>query len=680
MPCPPSDLDVPIYGLGDGQFLVDDSEVDCEALFSMRTLSSGSFSMLNMESEESSEVIRNYQKFMGQAFGLIDTNSPAANDTNLYNVCVSFPSATNTLSILQILPYGTDAVVIKASHFDYSSETGRDFALLVCDDAAKPVWKNIDFAGASDAEDGWLVQGTVPNWQVSDPMYFLVTNLNHSYNAFFRAIPYGGPQVQMSGPVPDSVVSNTIAIYADITDLSGVANEQFNVTVDGDPSRFALGASNTISLNTKYNPAGVCSVYLKVANHASVYESTNVLADNAKLFFQGTASLPLDFENDTYLVYSGDNASPIVGEIYSLFSIDKAQEIEASISDPSDGHLMAYYHGNVPYAATVQIPWNFTETDGVTPYTNDTYVVTFTAFDPTTITITNKIDRHGVRKAAGCILTYEEEDPTLSGGPYLNAKASTWVTSLAGGYESLYWSDWASLTQYDPADIGPNRDNPPYEFPYALTSASEPTWATKVCTALTNLAYSDFGYYMGHANGTELGGGPAGSSYMTSYLPSSYVKEFTQAREANPDWRMRKVAMWACYTDSFYESTAGGTLPRWQQAFGIRETREQTFSFNTKNVGLFFHGGLPQSGYSGTFGGTSVEVAVNFDDIWVTGPTPYPGACDPTYAFVWVVNVAEGMSPEMLKGDPACIGFAYLPYTGIYDGELVTNNVTHIKR
>jgi hypothetical protein len=69
-----------------------------------------------------------------------------------------------------------------------------------------------------------------------------------------------------------------------------------------------------------------------------------------------------------------------------------------------------------------------------------------------------------------------------------------------------------------------------------------------------------------------------------------------------------------------------------------------------------------------------------FDDLWVTGPNPYPGACDPTYAFSWVLNQIEGISPQVLKGKPAWIGFGYLPYTGIYDGELLTNNVDHISR
>lgn len=185
---------------------------------------------------------------------------------------------------------------------------------------------------------------------------------------------------------------------------------------------------------------------------------------------------------------------------------------------------------------------------------------------------------------------------------------------------------------------------------------------------------------MGHGNGTELAGGPPGSKFVNSYMPSTLIREFVLAQNAWPNWLMRKVALWACYTDSFYESTAEGTIPSWQKAFGIRNTHQQTTSMITKNVGLFFSGELPQGGYSGTLGGTSVEAAVDFDDLWVNGPNPVPGSCDPTYAFSWVLNVTEGLSPEILKGKPLWIGFGYLPYSGVYDGELITNNVSHIKR
>src|SRR5262249_18260367 len=84
---------------------------------------------------------RNGFKFMDQVFLRVDTNDAAANDAALYNACSAFPASTNNQPDLQIRNYGTNALLIKASHFDYSAETDRDFALLVCDKAETPLWK-----------------------------------------------------------------------------------------------------------------------------------------------------------------------------------------------------------------------------------------------------------------------------------------------------------------------------------------------------------------------------------------------------------------------------------------------------------------------------------------------------------------------------------------------------------
>jgi hypothetical protein len=203
-------------------------------------------------------------------------------------------------------------------------------------------------------------------------------------------------------------------------------------------------------------------------------------------------------------------------------------------------------------------------------------------------------------------------------------------------------------------------------------------WAVETCHSLTNIAFSDFGYYMGHGNGVGLGGGPRGSTFVTGYLDTTTVYPFVHTPV--PNWRLRKVALWACYTDPTPDLTAHGTIKSWQETFGIRGTTEQRMSMMSKNVGLFFTGELPQGGISGTSSGTSSEVAALFDDLWITGPYPFPGACEPTYSFEWVFRQVSGMCPEINKGLPAWIGFGYLPYTGIYDGELVTNNISHINR
>ena len=79
------------------------------------------------------------------------------------------------------------------------------------------------------------------------------------------------------------------------------------------------------------------------------------------------------------------------------------------------------------------------------------------------------------------------------------------------------------------------------------------------------------------------------------------------------------------------------------------------------------------------YGGTSVEVAADFDELWVAGPEQYTGGCDPTYSFAWALRQVRGMSPQMEKGKPVMIGFPYLPFAGAYDSELLINNLSHVK-
>jgi hypothetical protein len=540
--------------------------------------------------------------------------------------------------------------------------------------------EEFDFQGASDAEDGWLVQGMIPNWQVTDPMYFLVSNIAKDCNAFFKAIPYGGPVVVLSGPQPYDTVSNTITFEVSIQDLTGVTNDTFNITVDDFPARYSLSPTNTFTLNTKYNPAGPCTVYLEVVNKASVYDLTNAPADQ-KNIFSGTGSMPLDFENDTYLLFQGDYASPDQGTNSMFFVIDKAQNIEATVRDPRDGHTLAHYAGYVPFAATVEIDWNFTETNGA-PYTNDTYAVQFIAYDPTELNFTNKIDGTGVRPAGGCILTYEEEDPAVA--PYLNSEADKWVSDgLATGlYKTLYDGDPFSLPQYQVSDIGPNRDNPSWwwTMPLVLTKGSEQNWINLTCYSLSNGVFSDFNYCQGHSVATGLGGGPRGTTWVVDWLDSQGIKNWvTRAigfTNSGRDWRMRKVNLWACNTTTPDWVEHLQTLP---DAFGIRPTRIQNTTKCKKNVGLFFEGDLPFGFYSGTTGGTVAEMATAFDTLWVCGPTPWPGACDPTYAFSWALRQIRNMNPEIEKGKPVRIGFGFLPYTGIYDADIAAGDTSHVK-
>ncbi|HWX22436.1 MAG TPA: hypothetical protein VN578_21250 [Candidatus Binatia bacterium] len=672
--------DAPIYALPNGQFLVDATQVTRSQASAASIPLPGGGGNGGGNPPPPPPDIANYGKFMHQIFSIVDTNHAAANDTNIYNACLSFPDDTNTAPALQIERYGTNAVLIKASHFDYSAETDRDFALLICDKVETPTWKSIDLFGhSSDTQDGWLIQGLVSNWKVTDPMFLMVSNLNPSYSGFFRTIPYGGPQLALTGPAQYDTVSNTIAIQATVSDLSGTTNQQLATTVYGAPARYTVTSNNVINIDTRYAPSGIQQIEVLVANQtALVYDPQNPPSD-IKTAYATTQTLPLDFENGTYVLFASDMCSPSVGTNYVIFVIDQGQNVTATIKDPSTGRTVKTLAGYVPYPVQLLIPWDFKETNG-TPYTNDTYTVTFTAFAAgTTLTVTNQIQRSGVRPAAGNIVTYEDEDPSDPTGRYLDTEAGKYIVSLEIAlYEALYYWDFASGTQYSPSDIGTYRDNPPWTgFPYVLTHGNEQSWASETCYALTNLAFSDFGFYMGHGNGTGIGGGPAGTSWVGPYMPSSTIASFVRGC-GSQNWRMRKVVLWACYTDSPAATTAQGTLISWANAFGITATSLQRSSMMAKDVGLFFGGELPQGGYSGTLGGTAPEVATIFDDLWVTGGNPTPGGGDPTYAFGWAVDTIRSICPEINRGFPTWIGFGYLPYTANFDAEIVTNNISGI--
>jgi hypothetical protein len=337
--------------------------------------------------------IRNYAKYSQQVFSLLDTNSVLndGNDTNLYNACAATTGPTNSLAWLTVVPYGANAVIIRADNFDYS-QTNVDLALLVCDKVETPTWKAIDFSGASDAQDGWLVQGTVPYSQVASTMFMLVTNINTTYNAFFRVMPYDGPQVVITGTnQPYDTVSNLITLTAQIYDLSGATNEGFLVDVNGDPA--SIGSSltnNTVTLDTKYNPNGLNNVDLTVQGFATVYGYTTNAPGDMKLLFRSATSIPLDFENVNYLLFQSAFADRDIGTNAILFVCNKEEDITCTISDPSN-NVVASYGGHTPGPVTVEIDWNFTEADGVTPYSNSTYIVHFVASDPDDFLFPNQI-------------------------------------------------------------------------------------------------------------------------------------------------------------------------------------------------------------------------------------------------------------------------------------------------
>lgn len=579
-------------------------------------------------------------------------------------------------SNLQIKRYGTNCAVIKANHFDYSSETTRDFALLICDKVETPIWKSINLTGPN-TNDGWLVQGTVPNYQVKDPMFLVVSNMTSLYSAFFRAIPYSGPQVQLTGKQPNAVVSNTIVLTAAITDLSGVTNEQFQVTVNGVPARSSFAAGNAINIDTRYHPSGDEIVYLNAFNTGLRVNDPANPPDKAKLSFSTLASLPLDFENSTYVGFASDMCSPDVGTNNMIFYVNKAQQITATISNPTNGQTLASYGGYMPYAGNVQISWNFTQSDGRTAYGGDSYAVSFNALGsgPTTLKITNTIDRVGVRAGAGTLLTYQWEDPDYPGadGHWLNDQSDNYIKStLVGLYNNLY-QNW-SLTQYYSWMVGSNRNRGDC-YPRDSWSLN---WEN-ILRNLTNSYYSDLTLGPAHGSGAEIGGGE-GSFLAGTFTPFD-LKRYVMGVGGN-NWRLRKACLWTCYSgDISLASGKGYYNTYWADACGIRPGVQQLNSYMRKNCGLFLIGQINQRGFAGGNGQISAaQVEEMCDQIWVCGKNMYPGGCDPTYSFEFAVNATRGMYyPELEQAGPWLNGYKYMIYASVYDDLLMVGNTSLVQ-
>jgi hypothetical protein len=621
--------------------------------------------------------IRNYAKYGAQIFSLLDTNDLAlGTDTNLYNACAAMPVDTNTIPMLFIQPYGQNAVIIRADNFDYS-QTNTDFALLVCDNVATPTWKAIDFGGASDAQDGWLVQGTVPNWKVSGTMFMLVTNINLAYPVFFRAIPYSGPQVAITGTnQPYDTVSNIITLTTQIYDLSGTTNEQFSVNIDGFPCRYSLSTSNTFSMDTPYYPNGACNVYLEVLNRAGVGDPANPPATDTPLYFKGLNSIPLDFENDTYLLFQSDYASPDIGTNYIEFVINKPQDCAAIITDPANGNVVFAATNYFSSPGAIAIPWNFTEADGMTSYTNTSYAVQIIAFDPQTFNFTNSIDFAGVRHGAGTFLAYEDEDPSTTAGYYLNNQAETWTATEQELFNDIYQT--FSFTQYTPGQVGDNRNFSATGHQSSLT----PAWETFLKPAITNTfatnacTYSDITIAQAHGSGSTIGG--ANALFTNDFNSLDLGLWVTTPK---PNWRLRKAAFWACYSSSYKGFQSMTTpYPGFPDACGIRPQGLQEISYMRKNCGLFFNGLLPQGGYGGNSSVVAAQVAEALDQIWVCGANAYPGGCDPTYSWRFAINATRGQfNPQMDSAGPLLFGLGQMIYTSVYDDELLMLNYSDVK-
>jgi hypothetical protein len=681
-PLPGNPNGLSLWPLGDGTCLLDDRQYDysvpsgihAQTMSAMDLPSPGDGGYSDNLYTNTPPDISNYSKFISQAFSVIDTNDAAANNPALYNVCLAFGNDTNTNPVLQIKPLGQGTLVMKASHFNYSGES-RNFCVVVCDKLNTPLYKAMDlYAPSNNVENGgWLVQGSVAPWQVADPMYLVVSNISMVYNGFFRVIPYDGPVVAWSGATPYQTVSNLVTVQASVTDLSGVTSENWSVNIDGASGRYTLGAGNTFTFDTKYNPNGSENINLTVGNQARIFD-TNNLPDNAQIFFTGGGSIPLDFENGQYLAFASDWCPLEAGTNYIYYYLSTNQPIACTISSPVNGRVVATYSGNAP-AGYVAIPWNMTEADGVTPYSNDTYVVTFTAYDPETWVSTNSLDKGGnIRVPAGCFLTYEWEDPSTPAGNFLDQHADTAIAgNLLYLYQDIY--DQFGLTEYDTSMVGPNRDWAQC-MPY---NAAYKTFNGIMQYGMTNSDwFSELTLAQAHGSGPTIGGG----SYLHDVV---WVQDFAKyvARCKTPhNWRLRKACLFTCYNaDLDATLSVDGSYVSWPAACGIRPAGFQQTSLTYKNCGLFFVGLLPQGFINVELLQTqgTADVAEFCDQVWVCGANEWPGACDPTYSFQFAVQATMGIYPDLAKAKPALAGFPLCVYDAWQDEALRNLNTSGVK-
>lgn len=606
---------------------------------------------------------------------------------------------------LTIRPYGPNAVVIRADNFDYS-QTNANFALLVCDKVNTPIWKAIDFNGASDAQDGWLVQGLVYQANVTSPMFFLVTNLNTSYNAFFTAIPYNGPQVAIVGTnQPFDVVSNTITLTTQIYDLSGTTNEHFDLDVNGNTAHASF-SNNAIAIDTKYNPNGqaygIDNVDLTVEGFPNVASLSSNATGNLQLIYNSATSIPLDFENVNYLLFQSALSEETMGTNYIEFYLGEPETCGATITDPATGKVVFAATNSFLSSGIVELAWNYTEADGVTPYSNSTYLVHFTASDPDTFNFQNWIDPgNEIRPAAGVFITYEQEDENDwiygQGNIFVNQQANTWLDqTLKFFYQDIYGGE---LTGYSTSDVGINR-NYVQCVPQTLgnqywTNILQP-WLGQTIPWLppemTAPEFSDVTIGGAHGTGYEIGGAAAhaadwGWNLITDTFTAADLTSWLQA--VGPNWRLRKAAFWVCdcnnvrvYTPQYPgpQGQTNGESTDFITACGIRPKVVQLFNHVHKNTG-WFTCGLLNEVYISDIPSTDADskIADEADVMWACGPNAYPGSCDPTYASGWVVDQMIGMYPPLspgLHGGSAALtifGYPYLPYTPNYDDTLATS-------
>jgi hypothetical protein len=175
-----------------------------------------------------------------------------------------------------------------------------------------------------------------------------------------------------------------------------------------------------------------------------------------------------------------------------------------------------------------------------------------------------------------------------------------------------------------------------------------------------------------------------GGHYLMNTFTAADLQNWLMAN--GQDWRLRKAAIWTCYSASVPKSADpknGGqdpsTILTFAKACGIRLHQQK--SYMRKNCGLLFFDLLPQIGYGGNNSITTAQVAEELDQTWVCGVNQYPGGCDPTYSFRWVTQQLVNEYAELGSNGAGAGGHGFLkmPYSSHYDDETMMLDTTHVK-
>jgi hypothetical protein len=195
---------------------------------------------------------------------------------------------------------------------------------------------------------------------------------------------------------------------------------------------------------------------------------------------------------------------------------------------------------------------------------------------------------------------------------------------------------------------------------------------------LTNYVYySDFTLGPAHGSGGTIGGDPQG--FLLGSFSAFDLQRYVMVGGQN--WRLRKAALWPCYSGDISKASAGGFYNcNFAEACGIRPNPQEENTYMRKNCGFFVLNEINQRGFAGGDGSISTaQVAQALDQMWVCGPNQFPGGCDPTYSWKFAIDSIRGMyNPELDQAGPLLGGYSKMIYSSVYDDLLMVGNTSFV--